>query len=161
MLKYCDFSYYTYCNLIIPSRKWWSIKLFNTNVCGITCSASARHGKIMGSMLGRGTMVLLPDVRSVTLIFKARLRCSVVGLNHVIAKDVKNFSYCSYVRLRDINCVSKRKVRGLLPCCGPGWLSSSSTATAYRFIQIHIKLFNKNVHKKVWKQHKVHFKKKQ
>ena len=33
----------------------------NARVRGITCSASARHGKVMGSMLGRIIVVLLPD----------------------------------------------------------------------------------------------------
>ena len=49
-----------------------------TRVRGITCSASAQQGKVMGSMLGRATVVSVPVARS-----SARL----------IAKDVKSCTY--------------------------------------------------------------------
>ena len=36
---------------------------FLTRIRGITCSASARHEKVMGSSLGRGTVILVLDAR--------------------------------------------------------------------------------------------------
>ncbi len=48
-----------------------------THVRGITCSTSARYGKVMGSMLGHGTVVIVPD---------ARPWCLKLGQNRVIAK---------------------------------------------------------------------------
>ncbi len=70
------------------------IVLEQTHVRGITCSASARNGKVMGSMLGHGTLVILPD---------ARCSVSMLCLNCIIAKDVKSCTCCCYVRCTDIN----------------------------------------------------------
>ncbi len=60
-------------NKILNTRMFIKIKI--TRVRGITCSASARHGKDVGSMLGRGTVVLVPDARNSALVLKARPRC--------------------------------------------------------------------------------------
>ena len=43
-----------------------------TRVRGITRSVSARHWKVKGSMLGRGTVVLVPDARCSASILDAQ-----------------------------------------------------------------------------------------
>ena len=47
---------------------------------------------------------------------------------------------CSMARINDLwnGSLDKRKVRSLVPCGQDGWLSSSSTGTPHRFIQIQI-----------------------
>ncbi len=43
---------------------------------GVKRSVSARHGKVIGSMLGCGTMVLVPDALCSALMLDTRPRCS-------------------------------------------------------------------------------------
>ncbi len=80
----------TYTNLSKPRAK-------NLRpVRGIKRSVSARHGKLMGSMLGRGKL------GTWCLKLGLDVRCSdsasMLGTNRVKAKDVKGCTYCCYVR---------------------------------------------------------------
>ncbi len=57
---------------------------------GTTGSVSARHGKVLGSRLGRGTMAFVGYPMLVPGLVDPQ--------NRVIAKDVKSCTYCCYVR---------------------------------------------------------------
>ncbi len=83
----------------------WNTKFFIRATCvrGITGIASARHGKVMGSMLGHGSLV--PAARlhvkwyfGIGFDKRTQPRCSILGPNHGIAKDVKSFIFCCYVK---------------------------------------------------------------
>ncbi len=68
----------------ISSYRGLSFKAFLTRVRGITCSASARHEKVM---VGRSTVVLIHDTRCSALLLIARIRCSVQTAIQVVHTD--------------------------------------------------------------------------
>ncbi len=55
-----------------------------TRVRDKTYSASTWHGKVMGSMLGRGTVVLEPNARCTALILQAQPQCLFLGYKQEI-----------------------------------------------------------------------------
>ncbi len=88
------------------------IKNFFTRICCISCSVSAQHGMVMGSMLGCGIVavgtwcsILGLELRLGSIIASS---ASMLSPYRVIAKDVKSdFWDWSF---------KKRKVCGVVPC---------------------------------------------
>ncbi len=129
-----------------------------TRVCSITPSASFRQGKVMGSTLDRGKPGTLCSM------LNSWPRCSALTSSYL-----KKFTYCCYatlkVRVRGkswphtggthyhaqlglpdksraikrVGCLLCSMVPGTGPLFWSGWLSSSSTATPNRYVQIQYK----------------------
>ena len=85
-----------------------------TRVRGITFSASARHGKVMGSMLGRCKPRTWCSESAIMLWLS--LDGPMLDPNRVIAKDVKSCTYCCGINSTSRGNVLDSNRRNSLPC---------------------------------------------